>query len=161
MALSQILSEEMNRHWSDIAFPISDFYIETQDLERTSVPRKLSSPVNRAICNSIAVLYACASEILRPIIVNTTAQFFASRASIAALVFLPEHPYKKIETRFMESVRETFSSERLHAGVHKLRQLRENSSKAPTHASRKYKIAGLLSKKTVLDVMFMSAVANK
>lgn len=161
MALSQILSEEMNRHWSDIAFPISDFYIETQDLERTSVPRKLSSPVNRAVCNSIAVLYACASEVLRPVIVKTIAQFFASRASIAALSFLPEHAYKKIESRFMESVRETFPSDRLHAGVHKLRQLRENSSKTPNNASRKYKIAGLLSKKTALDIMFMSAVVNK
>ena len=161
--LSNLLPRDMFEHWVNIAFPLADFEIETADFEietaSRTVPRMLVSRVNRSVCNSLSVLYACAAECLRPVIVRSIAELFASRARIAAVAFLPHHAYTKIERNFMKTHRES-SEHPLPVGVHKLRRLREKSSDATSNGSRKYKIAGHISRTTVLDLMFMRSVVN-
>lgn len=154
---AKLCGKDLFDHWKDIAFPISDFSIQTSELGWKTVPRMLVSPINRSLCNSLTVLYACASESLQDRIVESVARFFHDRALVAATAFLPHHAYTKIENRYFGDFPQADDSGRTPAGIHKLRMLRSLSANTASHSSRKYKIAGLISKNTALDIAFMSS----
>lgn len=156
----KLCGKDRFNHWKDVAFPISDFSIQTTELGSKTVPRMLVSQINRSLCNSLTVLYACASESLREQIVLSIAEFFANRAAVAAAAFLPHRAYTDIERKYLEAVPKKDADTRLPAGIHKLRILRSLSATTSTHSSRKYKIAGLISKNTALDITFMASVVN-
>lgn len=158
--VEKLCGKQLFDHWADIAFPLSDFSIQTSEVGIRKVPRMLSSPTNRNLCNSLAVLFACASEALQDQIVHTVAEYFQLRATVASTAFLPHHAYAKIENRYFGEFPQVDSNGRIPTGVHKLRMLRSNSASAVSNSSRKYKIAGLISKNTVLDVIFMSSVIH-
>lgn len=155
--VGKLSGKDLFDHWKDVAFPLSEFSIQASEVGSTTVPRMLVSETNRKLCNGLTVLYACASEPLRPQIVRSVAEYFYTRALVAATAFLPHHAYTKIEARYFGKFPQTDNNERVPIGIHKLRMLRNLSQPSPTNSSRKYKIAGLISKNTLLDVMTMGS----
>jgi hypothetical protein len=156
-AVAKLLPKESLDHWMDVAFPISDFSIKTSEMNEVKVPRMLVSPANRKVCNGLAVLYACTSPCLKDKVVEATAEFFATRAAIAAVAFLPPSAFSKIELEYLKE--HPGKDGHLPVGIHKLRTLRTNAEQGTMTASqRKYKIAGYLSRNTVLDIQFMKSV---
>jgi len=157
-AVSSLVSSSLLEHWMDIAFPVSDFAIKTSELDKVNIPRMLNSPVNRKVCNGLSVLYACASDCIRPKIIEATADFFASRVRVAAVAFLPASAFSKAESEYMKT--HPAKEGHLPVGVHKLRNLRTFPDTPASAAQRKYKLAGRLTRNTVLDIQFMDSVAS-
>lgn len=153
------------KHWVDIAFPIADFWgesnVDNYNPNRNETSRIMKDPTNQRLCNAFTILYACASDTLRSAIVDAISEIWIWRLQVAYLGFLPERAYQNLERVFFSNKPDSGNTlmEKLPISVHKMRILRNTSSlNNPSNGVRKYRLAGMISKSSFLDISFMHAI---
>lgn len=153
------------KHWVDIAFPIAEFWgesnVDKYNPNKEETSRIMKEPSNTRLCNALTTLYACSSETLRPVIVEAIAEIWTWRLQVAYLGFLPERAYQNFENAFFANKPDGNNplTEKLPISVHKMRILRNTSSlNNPSNGVRKYRLASMISKASFLDISFMHAI---